>query len=109
MLVALGELQSGIDSGTGIRESILPEMAALIHARIKELVSGIDLAFVVDGGSSHLALHSKVIAVLASSPALPVAHVQAEGPASRRRQRQARREDGHLRDAVARRDGQVAQ
>lgn len=71
MLVALGELQSGIDSGTGIRESILPEMAALIHARIKELVSGIDLAFVVDGGSSHLALHSKVIAVLASSPALP--------------------------------------
>lgn len=67
---ALSTMSSGMASRTHVRETELPDAVDAVKKKIKLLLADKQFSLVVDGGSSMLALGSKVLAVLASTPAL---------------------------------------
>ena len=63
-------LRSGCPGKTSLTDSVLPDAIKLVKARIAALLEGKQFAIGIDGGSSHLADHAKVLAITAISPEL---------------------------------------
>lgn len=61
----------GLPTAKTIRETDLPGMVTWVKHEIKKLITAQPISIGIDGGSSRLADCSKVIAMVATSPALP--------------------------------------
>ena len=71
MLAVLAAMKSGFCGATKTREKLLPRIVTTLKEEHKKLLSGIDYALGIDGGSSKLVNGTKLLPIIALSPELP--------------------------------------